>query len=159
MKAISGSFWCVLLACLVVGSAAPAASAAKNAPPNWKGSSTGTTRPEGGVHVDDFSGKSSHLGRFTASGFHVLNPVDGTFVGQATWTAANGDQLDVTYEGQVFPSGDPDFPYGFVARLVADGGTGRFARAEGEMQMTGAFTGVPGEFYFEFEGTLDLNGR
>ena len=41
-------------------------------------------------------------------------------------------------------SGDPDFPFGFEAVLVAEGGTGRLANARGTAVMTGAFTGVPG---------------
>src|SRR6185369_8850829 len=79
-----------LFSCLVLGAMASVAWAE---PPNWKAHAIGTTRPEGGVHVDDFSGISSHLGRFEAGGFHVLNVEDFTFVGQATWTAANGDEL------------------------------------------------------------------
>lgn len=135
------------------------AAAANPAPPNWKGGGTGTTRPDGGVDVDSFAGKSSHLGRFTGEGFHVLNPFDFTFAGQAVWTAANGDTLNVTYAGQVFPSDDPDYPFGFQAVLVADGGTGRLAGASGRAVMTGAFTGVPGELYFDFKGTLRTRGK
>lgn len=156
MKRISRAFWFLLLACVAIGISAAVASAGEKSPPNWKGGGTGTTQPEGGVDVDAFSGKSSHLGLFTGAGFHVLNPVDFTFAGQATWTAANGDTLEVTYTGQVFFTGDPDFPFGFDATLVANGGTGRFADVQGQAVMTGAFTGVPGDFVFEFEGTLDL---
>jgi hypothetical protein len=146
----------VFVACAAIGFAAPTALA--DGPPNWKGGGTGTTRPEGGVDVDAFSGRSSHLGRFTGEGFHVLNPADFTFAGEATWTAANGDTLAVTYTGQIFLTGDPDFPFGFEAVLVAEGGTGRLARARGRAVMTGAFTGVPGELYFDFEGTLHPKG-
>src|SRR4051794_21191587 len=143
------------VACLAVGvlaSAAPGKSGTP--PPNWKGGGTGSTQPEDSVDVDAFRGSSSHLGRFTGEGFHVLNPVDFSFAGQATWTASNGDTLAVTYAGQIFLSGDPDFPFGFEAELLAEGGTGRLAGAHGRAVMTGAFTGVPGEFYFNFEGTL-----
>jgi hypothetical protein len=73
---------------------------------------------------------------------------------QGTWTTAKGDSLEVTYAGQVFLTRDPDFPFGFDAALVASGGTGRFADAQGQAAMTGAFTGVPGDFVFAFEGTL-----
>ena len=130
-------------------------------PPNWKGAGSGTTdRLESGIDVETFAGKSSHLGKFTGLGFHVLDPIYFTFEGQATWTAANGDTLSVTYAGQLFPSGDPDYPYGFVATLTAVGGTGRFSSATGVAEMTGGFTGqFPGELYFEFEGTLSLHGK
>jgi hypothetical protein len=42
---------------------------------------------------------------------------------------------------------------------VAEGGTGRLSGARGRAAMSGAFTGRPGEFYFDFEGTLDSNGK
>jgi hypothetical protein len=147
----------IVTAVLLMTSAAPAGD--KSPRPNWKGSGTGTTKPQGGVHVDAFSGRSTHLGRFTGEGFHILNPLDLTFQGQATWTAANGDTLELRYAGQVFLTGDADFPFGFVATLDAVGGSGRFSDARGSAVMTGAFTGVPGDLYFAFEGTLDLHGE
>jgi len=154
MKSIKKVWHLVVLFSLAAGISAPAAQAGEN----WRGGGIGTTRPEGGVHVDSFSGQSTRLGRFTGSGFHVLNP-DFTFVGQATWTAANGDTLKVTYSGQVFPSGDPDYPYGFFAELVAVGGTGRLADARGQATMTGAFTGVPGDLFFDVDGALHPRGK
>ena len=135
------------------------ATASAQAGDNWKASGVGTTQPGDGVDVDDFSATSSHLGRVTGEGYHVLNPVDFTFVGQEIWTAANGDILIVNMSGQIFPSGDPDFPYGFVAHLVIDGGTGRLANARGEGMMSGGFTGVPGDFYFDVRGSLHPQGK
>ena len=55
---------------------------------------------------------------------------------------------DATYAGFLFPSGDPDFPFGFIAILEAEGGTGRLSNAQGSAVMQGAFSGVPGEFFF-----------
>src|SRR5262245_5256672 len=94
-----------LVAFLTVAFTTSTTSGGISPPPNWKGHATGTTRPEGGVHVDELAGHSSHLGQFTGAGFHILNPNDFTFVGQANWTASNGDSLAVTYTGQVFLSG------------------------------------------------------
>jgi len=99
------------------------------------------------------------LDEFTASGAHRLNVTDFSFTGYATWTAENGDSLEVTYTGQLFPSDDPDFPFGFTADLEADGGTGRFANAKGSAVMVGGFSGSPGEFFFDFEGTLHPQGK
>jgi hypothetical protein len=127
-------------------------------PPNWKGGGTGSTEPVGLVHVDDFAGTATHLGRFTGAGFHVLYP-DLSFEGQATWTAANGDTLEVEYAGQAVVTDDPDFPFQFTAELRAVGGTGRLAGARGVAVMTGGFTGVPGDLFFEFAGTLHPRGR
>lgn len=151
----------VTAALLALSAAAPTATAADPVPPDWIASGTGSTAPdpERGIDVDAFSGRSSHLGNFTGEGFHVLNPLDFTFAGQAAWTAANGDKLFASYTGQVFPSGDPDYPYGFVATLVADGGTGRLAGADGIAVMTGGFTGIPGRLYFDVDGTMLPNGK
>lgn len=122
----------------------------------WVGGGVGSTRPEGGVDVDEFRGIATQVGLFTAAGFHTLNPADFSFVGQATWTAANGDTLKVTYTGQISLSDNPEYPFAFTAELVADGGTGRFDDAFGTATMTGAFTGVPGDFYFDFHGEIHL---
>ena len=155
MAKLLGTLRCAALACLIAGLAPDARGG--DGPPNWRGGGTGSTAPAGPVHADELAGKSTHLGRFTGAGAHVLY-ADFTFDGWATWTAANGDTLDVVYAGQVFPSGDPDYPYGFVAELWAVGGTGRLAGASGAAAMTGAFTGVPGDLYFEIEGTLRVGG-
>jgi hypothetical protein len=157
---IRQAFRLVALTCAAVAFAASSATAGD--PPNWRGRASGTTRPvaDTGVDVDVFAGKSTHLGRFTGAGFHMLDPNDFTFVGYAIWKAANGDYLFVTYTGQlVGPTVDPAFPFGFVAELRAVCGTGRLARARGQAAMTGAFSGVPGNLYFDIEGTLDLNRK
>lgn len=150
-----------LVACAAIGLAAPAVHADDPAPPNWRATATGSTRPAGdGTDLDDFGGNSSVLGRFTGAGFHVLYP-DLTFAGEATWTAADGSTLSVEYAGgPLYLTGDPDYPFGFEAVLVVTGGTGRLAGASGTAVMTGAFTGTfPGELYFEVEGTLHPQGK
>src|SRR5581483_11588035 len=118
---------------ILVTNLATAAAGETAAPPNWKGSGSGTTAPDPehpGVDRDQFAGRSSHVGNIAAAGCHVLN-ADLTFAGYATWQTADGDTLNVTYCGVVFFTGDADYPFGFVAELDADGGTGRFSGAEG----------------------------
>ena len=152
-----------LLVCVAFGVSTSTTSTVKASPPNWKVSAVGTstladldlvnfTRTD----IDAFSGHSSHLGNFTATGYHVLDLLTGEFAGVATYTAANGDSMNVAYAGQLFPSGDADFPYGVVATIEINGGTGRFADATGGGVLTGGFTGaVPvGDFFFDIEGTL-----
>jgi hypothetical protein len=150
-----------LLVCVAFG---VTIATAKAAPPNWKVSAVGTstladldlvnfTRTD----VDAFSGHSSHLGQFTATGYHVLDLLTGEFAGVATYTAANSDAINVTYSGQLFPSGDAAFPFGATATIEISGGTGRFADATGGGVLTGGFTGaIPvGDFFFRIEGTLN----
>ena len=148
---------------LIFGSQLPNAMAVDDSErPNWKGSATGTVAPDPGNPPFDciiFAGKSSHLGKFTAEGCQILDQQTGMFAGSAIWTAANGDTLNVGYTGQVFPSGDPDFPFGFIGFLDADGGTGRLADAQGCAVFEVAFSGIPGEFFFDFEGTLHPQGK
>jgi hypothetical protein len=150
------------IAGLMIVALALAASAA-SAGQNWRVSGAGTTESsdEDGVDLDHFSGHSTLLGRYTGEGFHILNPVDFTFVGEATYTAANGDELHVEYSGQLFPSGDADFPYGFIAEVNAVGGTGRLAGARGTAVMTGGYEGPfsGAKLYFNLDGTLHPQGK
>ena len=135
--------------------------------PNWKASVVGTTVPDPdddpddnfNVDIDTFSGTSSHLGRFTAEGSHTLDLTTFMFTGSATYTAANGDSLDVTYVGQLFPSDDTDFPFGFTACLWIESGTGSLSDAQGSAMFEGGFSGSPGEFFFDLEGTLHPKGK
>lgn len=153
-------------------------------PPNWNGNANGSTVLDhfyvdgnGDFHRvdnDEFGGKSSHLGRFTGTGAHDLNLTTFAFVGYATWTAANGDSIDVVYSGQLFPPAGPPvggpYPFGthpftFDATLQIVSGTGRFASATGQANWSGAFSGdgtiipvpVVNVFYFDFDGTIDMN--
>ena len=133
-----------------------------NAQVNWRASATGTNTLTDvpGVDLDVFRGRSSQLGEFTGVGFHAVDFDSFAVTGCATWTAANGDSLNVIYEGQVFFSGDPDFPFGSTADFIVVGGTGRFADAEGTGMMLAGFTDfAPGEFFFDFEGALHPQGK
>jgi hypothetical protein len=152
----------VFLICVAFGvSSSTQAAPKKSAPPNWKVSAVGTSTlaaidTDTRTDIDAFGGNSSHLGKFTGAGYHVLDLHTFQFAGIATYSAANGDTLSIAYEGQLFLSGDATFPYGIVANVEIQGGTGRFANATGGGEMTGGFTGeVPvGGFFFDIEGTL-----
>jgi hypothetical protein len=159
------------LACTGISLLISPATGAEKAPPDWKASAAGASTLQGVivrdgvpylVDRDFFQGTSSHLGRFTGEGFHFLNLVDlSSFDGFAVWTASNGDELHVTFAGNLFvPSGDPDFPFGAIADFQAVGGTGRFADARGSGVLTGAFTGDPlRAYYFDVQGTIHPQGR
>ena len=78
--------------------------------------------------------------------------------GHALLTEASGQGgLSHREEGVVLlgrTDGDPD-P---VASERSHDETGRFAGAQGQAALTGGFTGIPGDFFFDFEGTLKLAG-
>ncbi len=155
-----------LVICLAIGlSSSIAVADDHGCRPNWKVTATGTATLDSitdvdGVpfrnDIDAFSGKSSHLGKFTATGHHSLNLNTGEFAGVATYRGAHGDSYNVAYSGQLYPSGDPAFPYLAIADIEIHGGTGRFRHATGHGVLTGGFTGaVPvGDFFFSIEGTL-----
>jgi hypothetical protein len=83
------------------------------------------------------TGTASHMGYVAADGGHCLNPFTFAFVGgQITLTAANGDQLFMTYEGNGFPGAAPN-EVGWTDVLTVTGGTGRFVGAEGSANETG----------------------
>jgi hypothetical protein len=136
-----------------------AAAAPPSGPPNWKVRGTGFTDGPGdgsAPDVDEFSGISSHLGRFTGEGAHLLDPLTGMFEGYAIYTAADGAELWVEYAGGITGIDvTQPFPFEFAAQIEIVGGSGRLQKASGGGVMTGAFTGVPGELYFFIEGTLD----
>src|SRR3954452_18839107 len=145
-----------LVATLAIALAAPAiAAAGGESSEDWQGSATGTTTPGAGGDHDEFGGYSAPFGPFQAVGLHVLNPATGHFQGSAVWTASGGDTLNVSYSGNVTPSGNPNYPYAFKGVLSAKGGTGRLSHAKGSATWMVGFTGGPGNFFFVFDGTLE----
>lgn len=96
------------------------------------------------------AGRATHLGRFTAFSTQCA---DATGIrGQTTFTAANGDQLRVTYVVTVDPSSSfPDLRIGLV--LTVTGGTGRFAGASGTIFGVGQFNAETGA------GSASMAGR
>ena len=129
----------------------------------WQGNGSGSTAPDPdnpGTDCDLFMGwGGGQVGNYVAEGCHVLDDT-GMFEGEATWTNINGDTLNVTYTGQVFfPSDNPEFPFGFTGTMYAVGGTGSLENAVGVASWSGGFTGVPGDFFFNFDGILETDGN
>jgi hypothetical protein len=90
-----------------------------------------------------WTGTATHLGRYSATGTLALaeNGIDFTITG--TYTAANGDQLSFTSEGQFEnPLGSVDANPG-TGSAVITGGTGRFANVTG---------------FAVFSGVINLDG-
>jgi hypothetical protein len=91
----------------------------------------------GGVAVDiDGTGRATHVGRYAYSALECFNPAAGTFVGEATITAADGSTLSGDYEGTVGPTADPDV-ITYAEDFRIDGGTGRFTGATGHLAIDG----------------------
>ena len=95
----------------------------------FKGTLEAAETAEGPLHRLSGVGTATHLGRFTlASEFTVAPPPASTAVGEATWTAANGDEIFTTVVGQAVIT----FPVASIIEThTITGGTGRFAEASG----------------------------
>ena len=122
----------------------------------WKGNAQGHdvgVDAGGSIHIV-FGGESSHMGRYSAVGRHRVNN-NLEFSGSATFTAANGDTLDVTYEGSVSLAVNPPTISG---TMTVVGGTGNFKNAIGEADFDGEDTGF-GVFEFDFDGKLGTKDK
>ena len=88
--------------------------------------------------LSEASGTASHLGFVRMSTSHCTPVTDTITGGQATFVAANGDELYATYSGKCVPFPFPPVGGFFTCETtnVIVGGTGRFANATGESDVT-----------------------
>ena len=101
-------------------------------------------------------GTGTHLGRFTSIhrqcvNFETLEFRDGT----VTFHAANGDQLNATFEGILSPTAAPGV-LSFDNPADVAGGTGRFEGAEGLLRARGLVNLNDNTFEINVEGYLLL---
>lgn len=80
----------------------------------------------------------SHLGRADMHLVQRVNVTNGAQTGQVTFTAANGDTLRANASGGSTPTGPNTLTFFGVTTIT--GGTGRFANATGELELTGALS-------------------
>lgn len=142
-----------------LASAAVALSAAGGTDRPFTGSTIGSASfvpdsscPLGFRSVTETSGTASHLGLVSLSSSHCFALPNLLTQGQGTLVAANGDELYLTYAGTCNP---PDFATCITDNVVV-GGTGRFATATGEFQITAVITNTapPRPVAMTWEGTL-----
>lgn len=112
------------------------------------------------------SGEATHLGKFTVVRQHCFTPPDHPAFDPAVgpmhdgWyeiTAANGDTIFGTYSGMLEPTEfGPEGPTkGIITSpTTIDGGTGRFANAQGEYLTVGDYDLVADEGDFDMEGWI-----
>ena len=100
------------------------------------------------------TGNATHLGRFTLIADFTVTRKTGDATGTATWTAANGDQIFV----DVFGHGDiVVFPTVTIAEThTITGGTGRFADASGEIDISRSADIVTGVSSGSLSGHINL---
>ena len=123
-----------------------------NAAVPFKGRGTGEIvsvqpGPTGPVITAIASGNATHLGNYSRIEHISLAP-DGSFTGDVTFTAANGDQLTANIQGAFTSPATASGTYSFT------GGTGRFANATGTAYFSVALTD-PVHFTVDFNGSIN----
>jgi hypothetical protein len=103
------------------------------------------------------TGTATHLGNLTTVQSHCVAPPSFAFTnGEFTFTAANGDQLFGTYEGELLPL-DP--PLAAVdGEFTFTGGTGRFVGTTGSGDASGVQNLATGDATVVLEGTISSVG-
>lgn len=99
------------------------------------------------------TGRATQLGAYTYTATECFDGVSGAFAGSATLTAANGDAITGTYQGQVSGTADPDV-ITYQEELELTGGTGRFAGATGTFQVAGVANLLTLEYGQRLTGTV-----
>jgi hypothetical protein len=100
------------------------------------------------------AGHATHLGNFTFVSPHLSGLLDFSIAGDQIFTAANGDELHATLEGNLHPVVDETghvFLVGDVAGTIV-GGTGRFSDATGSFTFSLVFDTA------NFSSTAQING-
>jgi hypothetical protein len=97
----------------------------------------------------------SHLGQSTVIGVQTINIAAGTQSGQRSFTAANGDVLEVQHVGTSASAGPGLVRFQSTATIT--GGTGRFTNATGQLRGTGIANLVTRTTTATFEGTINYD--
>ena len=100
------------------------------------------------------TGTATHLGKFTEHITLQVNIPTGHATGVATFTAANGDTLTATVDGQGTPTTTPGV-VSIVEVYTITGGTGRFADATGTFTLEATLNQTTGVSSDTLSGTID----
>jgi hypothetical protein len=139
--------------------ALPMQAAAKDRLP-LKGSESGTFRilgpcETGGMALEvTGTGHSTKLGNYSGHYRECFDPATGAVTGGTfTLTAANGDKVFGTFDGQARPTDDPTV-VSYDDPGVITGGTGRFADAGGSLTTSGLANLATGEYTGTITGSV-----
>jgi hypothetical protein len=99
-------------------------------------------------------GTATHLGKYTEHVTAQINLLTMHATGTATFTAANGDTLTATVEGQASLTATPGV-LSIVEVYTITGGTGRFADATGSFTLKNTVTQATGVSSGTFSGAID----
>jgi hypothetical protein len=99
------------------------------------------------------AGHATHLGRFTFTNPHIVNPLTMAAAGTFEFVAADGDKLVGSQTGIAALTAIPNVLY-IVETATITGGTGRFAGASGGFTIKRLFNRVSGATIGSFKGTV-----
>jgi hypothetical protein len=99
-------------------------------------------------------GTATYLGKYTEQVTAQINVVTRHLTGAATFTAANGDTLTATVEGQATLTTTPGV-LSIVEVYTITGGTGRFAGATGSFTLESTVIQATGVSSGTFSGAID----
>jgi hypothetical protein len=114
---------------------------------------TGQVAPPIASITRDGGGNATHLGKYTEHITMQVNIVTRHGTGAATFTAANGDTLTATIDGQATPT-SPGM-LSIVENYTITGGTGRFAGATGTFTLHSVLNQATGVSSGKFSGAID----
>jgi len=100
-----------------------------------------STTPLDATHVRleiDVHVQATQLGKGRGPASGILDLTTLTYFGEATWAAANGDEVSITFAGQLVPTDTPGL-FDNVETIEVVGGTGRFKGATGACVAAGQF--------------------
>jgi hypothetical protein len=100
------------------------------------------------------AGTATYLGKYTSHLTAQINLLTAHATGAETFTAANGDTLTTTVEGQATPTTTPGV-ISVVEVYTITGGTGRFADATGTFTLEIIVTQATGVSTGTFSGVID----
>jgi hypothetical protein len=103
--------------------------------------------------VRDGGGTATHLGKYTEHITMQINLPTRHSMGAATFTAANGDTLTATVEGQATPASPGVLS--IIEVYTITGGTGRFAGATGTFTLESIANQATGVSSGTFSGAID----
>jgi hypothetical protein len=95
--------------------------------------------PEAPVGSGKFDGKADYKAAIQYGALVGLHVEDGT----GSLTDANGDKVNLAYSGTIYESGSS---YAFSWTGTADGGTGEFKHAQGNLNAYGTYSIATGDF-------------
>lgn len=94
----------------------------------------------------------SHLGLVAITNNQQINVATGAQIGAATYTTANGDLLYATSAGTATPSSPGNLDFTGITTIA--GGTGRFASATGQANVSGRVSTDGGSGSFTYDGWI-----